>query len=95
MFIVSLTYKVPLEKVDEELSNHVRYLEEQYALGHFQLSGRKVPRSGGIIVSRLKDRKQLEEIVEQDPFFKGNLADYEIVEFLPTKASDELKSLLE
>lgn len=61
MFIISLTYKVPLEEVDKELNNHVRYLEEQYALGHFQVSGRKVPRTGGVILSQLKDKKQLEE----------------------------------
>ena len=47
MFIISLTYKVPLDRIDEELNNHVEFLKEQYALGNFQASGRKVPRTGG------------------------------------------------
>ena len=33
MFIVSLTYLVPLEEVDKFLALHVSYLEEQYAFG--------------------------------------------------------------
>ncbi len=41
MFIVSLTYQVPLEKVDVFIPEHVAYLNEQYAKGHFVLSGAK------------------------------------------------------
>ena len=31
MFIISLTYTVPLEQIDAELNNHVAYLKEHYA----------------------------------------------------------------
>ncbi len=95
MFIISLTYKVPLEKVEAELNNHVQYLKEQYALGNFQASGRKVPRTGGIILSQMKDKSQLEEVLAMDPFHKNDLADYSITEFIPSMTSDELTCLLE
>ena len=95
MFIISLTYKVPLEKVEAELNNHVQYLKEQYALGNFQASGRKVPRKGGIILSQMKDKSQLEEVLAMDPFHKNDLADYSITEFIPSMTSDELTCLLE
>ncbi|BAX80636.1 YciI family protein [Labilibaculum antarcticum] len=95
MFIISLTYKVPLEKVEEELNNHVQYLKEQYALGNFQASGRKVPRTGGVILSTVKDKKQLEEILAKDPFHKNDLADYTITEFIPSMTSEDLTCLLE
>ena len=95
MFIISLTYTVPLEQIDAELNNHVAYLKEHYALGHFHASGRKIPRTGGIILSQLKDRSELETIIHQDPFYKNQLADYEITEFAPTMTSDGLKGLLE
>jgi uncharacterized protein YciI len=70
-------------------------LEEQYALGNFVASGRKVPRTGGIILSQLKDRQQLENILSDDPFKKNKLADYEIIEFIPSKTNEPLKCILE
>ncbi len=95
MFIISLTYKVPIEKIEAELNNHVQYLKEQYALGNFQVSGRKVPRTGGVILSTMKNKQQLEEILAKDPFHKNDLADYAITEFIPSMTSDELTCLLE
>ena len=95
MFIISLTYKETLEKIDKELENHGQYLKEQYALGNFIVSGRKVPRTGGIIISQVKDKAELEIIIQNDPFYKKNLAEYDITEFTPSMVSDELKHLLE
>lgn len=95
MFIISLTYKVSLQQIDKELNNHVRYLKEQYAVGNFLASGRKVPRTGGVILSQMKDRIELENVIHKDPFYQNNFADYDITEFVPTMTSEELKCLLE
>ncbi|WP_103070285.1 YciI family protein [Aquimarina sediminis] len=95
MFVISLKYKVTLDKVEEELDNHISYLKKQYDLGNFHASGRKKPRTGGIILSKVKERKQLDEILEKDPFYIKDIADYEIIEFIPTMTSDDLKCLLE
>lgn len=95
MFIISLTYKESLERIDEELENHVQFLKEQYALENFIASGRKVPRTGGIIMSQVKDKNELEKIIQNDPFYKNDLADYEITEFSPSMTSEELKCILE
>lgn len=94
MYIISLTYKVPLEEVDQHLDNHIEYLNKQYNLGNFQVSGRKVPRTGGIIFSKIADKNKLLEIIEEDPFKKNNIADYDLTEFVPTKSSEELKVIL-
>lgn len=94
MYIISLTYKVPLEEVDQHLDNHIEYLNRQYDLGNFQASGRKVPRTGGIILSKISDKNKLLEIIEDDPFKKNNIADYDLIEFMPTKTSEELKVIM-
>jgi uncharacterized protein YciI len=95
MYIVSLTYKASLEAIDKELSNHIAFLKEQYAQGHFLASGRKIPRTGGIILATTKDKEELNKILEQDPFKQNNLADYEVTEFIPTMTNENLKFLLE
>jgi uncharacterized protein YciI len=95
MYIISLTYKVAIEEVDSYLECHINYLNEQYQLGNFIASGRKVPRTGGVILSKLTNKEKLIEIVEKDPFFLNNLADYELIEFVISKASDVFKNLLD
>jgi uncharacterized protein YciI len=94
MFIISLTYKVPVAAVEEHLEAHIAYLEAQYAAGHFLASGRKVPRTGGVILADVVDRPTLDEIIRQDPFYVHNLADVDVTEFIPTKASDKLDFLI-
>ncbi|MDC6364529.1 MULTISPECIES: YciI family protein [Flavobacteriaceae] len=94
MFVIHLTYKVKLEKVDQYLDEHIDFLNEQYALGNFLASGRKVPRTGGIILSNNKSKIELEKIIEKDPFKKHELADYELIEFVPSKTCEELSFLM-
>ena len=94
MFIINLTYKVTLEAVDKYLKQHVEYLDEQYKAGKFIISGRKNPKVGGIIISTVSDEKELQDIIEKDPFKIHDLADYEIIEFMPIKSSEELKFML-
>ncbi|MEL6637945.1 MAG: YciI family protein [Bacteroidota bacterium] len=93
MFIIELTYKVDLAKVDAHLEAHVEYLKLQYANQAFVASGRKVPRTGGIILSKLESKAELLKILNEDPFKINDLADYNIVEFIPSMTSEEFKIL--
>ena len=94
MFIISLTYKMPLDEVDKHLPAHVSFLNDQYASGHFIASGRKVPRTGGIILSNMQSRDALNEVLQNDPFMQYGVAEYDIVEFVPSMVSDEMGFLL-
>ncbi|CDU08115.1 conserved hypothetical protein [Vibrio coralliirubri] len=94
MFIICLTYQVSLEEIDAFIPEHVDYLNEQYAKGYFILSGRKEPRTGGVIISTISDRNELNEVLALDPFNREGLAYYEVTEIVPTKASNSLKFLV-
>ncbi|NKI30435.1 GTP cyclohydrolase [Muricauda sp. DJ-13] len=94
MFIVNLTYKTQLEKIDQFLNAHIEFLNEQYESGNFLASGRKIPRTGGIILSNVASKSELEKIIKKDPFKKNELAHYEVIEFVPSKTCDELKFLM-
>jgi uncharacterized protein YciI len=95
MFIVSLTYKRPLEEVDSHLDAHVAYLQQEYANESFIASGRKVPRTGGIILSNIKTRDELEAILTKDPFYIAGIADYDIMEFIPGMVAEGFEKLKE
>lgn len=95
MFIVILTYKKPLEEVDRFLQVHRDYLAEHYAAGDFIASGPQNPRIGGVIMMKADNRVAVNTIIAQDPFNINGIADYQIVEFTPTKfIIDDLKPIL-
>lgn len=85
MFVIQLHYKVAIEQVDQYLIEHRNFLEAGYQKNYFIASGPKNPRTGGIILSQLKNRAQLEKILSEDPFSIHVIADYEIMEFTPVK----------
>lgn len=93
MFLVLLTYQKPLAEVDRFVSEHREFLARQYEAGHFLLSGRKEPRSGGVILASSDSREQLEMILRQDPFHREHIATYEMIEFLPNMAAPGLAHL--
>lgn len=90
LFVIILRYLVSLEKIDALMPRHVAYLNKHYATGDFLVSGRQVPRTGGIIIARGKDRDAVEQLVKADPFVKQKLASADIIEF---KASQVGKGL--
>ncbi|WP_165025195.1 YciI family protein [Dysgonomonas sp. ZJ279] len=95
MFIALLSYKVPIEEVEKYIDRHVEYLKKYYASGHFMASGRKLPRTGGVILAKCSDRRAFEQILSEDPFNQNNIANYEIIEFMPTMISEQLKFLMD
>jgi len=94
MYIILLTYVKPLEDVDRHLTDHVAFLNDQYASKKFFLSGRKNPRTGGVILAHNCDREELNRIISQDPFHANEIAKYEIIEFEPSKYDEALESFI-
>lgn len=94
MFIIQLTYAGSLAEVDQLLHEHTQFLKKYYAEGIFMLSGRKQPRTGGVILARAESIAAIEKIIAEDPFKRHGLAEYTITEFLPTMANETLKTLL-
>lgn len=94
MFIIMLQYKAPLEVVDQYLTAHRNYLEEGYKKNYFVASGPRNPRTGGIILSQLKDREQLIKVLNQDPFTLNGIVDFEIIEFNPVKYHQDFATFI-
>jgi uncharacterized protein YciI len=68
----------------------VKFLKKHYASGQFLVSGRKIPRDGGIILALGRDRDEVEAIVREDPFCRLGLADFRIVEFRASQRADDM-----
>jgi uncharacterized protein YciI len=94
MFIIDLNYIVPLEQLDAHMKEHVAFLKKYYAKNTFVASGRKVPRTGGIILALAKSKEEVEKIMNEDPFITLKLAEFTVIEFLTSQHHPDLKNLL-
>jgi uncharacterized protein YciI len=92
IFVIDLTYSVDLSEVEAHLPSHRDFLERQYRAGVFLASGRKEPRTGGVILAT-GSRAVVQRAIAEDPFHTLGIATYEVTEFLPTKTSPELATL--
>jgi uncharacterized protein YciI len=92
MLILSLTYCVPLDEVEPQMKAHMDWVDAGYAKGWFLASGRKIPRTGGVILAR-GDRAIIEAFCQSDPFVTHGLAAYEITEMAVSRVSDGLEAL--
>lgn len=95
MFVVDLIYKAELAKIDAHMRAHMAFLKKHYAAGTFLVSGRKVPRDGGIILAVGKSRDQLEAIMKDDPFCKHGLAEFRVIEFRASQRADDMPKRIE
>ena len=95
MFIVSLSYKKDISEIEKFIEPHIQFLDKYYAEKKFVFSGRKNPRTGGIILVRNTDKKALSEIIKEDPFYQNGIADYEITEIIPTKYDENFACFIE
>ena len=90
MFVIELIYKADLAEIDRHMAAHVNFLKKYYASGHFLVSGRKIPRDGGIIVAVGSDRDTVEAIAREDPFCAHGLVDVRVIEFRPSQRADDI-----
>lgn len=94
MFLINVTYKKDLAAVDAHLAAHRAHLARAIAAGTLLLAGRKNPRTGGLMLVKMKSRKEVDDFIAGDAFFTEGVADYEVTELLPTAWDPALASLV-
>jgi len=95
MFVIELIYKAALNEIDAHMAAHMRFLRKYYAAGNFLVSGRKIPRDGGIIIAVGTDREAVEAIVKEDPFVRNGLADFRVIEFRASQRAGDMPKRIE
>jgi len=95
MFVIELLYTAGLAEIDKHMAAHVRFLKKYYAAGNFLVSGRKIPRDGGVIIASAKDREEIEAIVAEDPFVERGLTQFRIIEFRASQRAEGLPKRFE
>ena len=94
MFIINLKYIAPLREIDARMKEHMVFLNACYGEGLFIVSGRKIPRTGGIILAQGSSKEAVEALMRNDPFVAHGLAEFDIIEFQASQSHPEFKKLL-
>ena len=95
MFVIELCYKVELSEIDAHMKAHVAFLKKYYDSGQFLVSGRKIPRDGGIILALGESREKIDAIMKEDPFCSRGLAAVRIIEFRPSQRADDIQKRID
>jgi uncharacterized protein YciI len=91
VFVIELIYKAELKQIDAHMSAHMKFVRKYYAAGNFLVSGRKIPRDGGIILAIGESREAIEAIAKEDPFYTKGLADVRVIEFRASQRADDIQ----
>ena len=95
MFLVLLKYLKPLEEVEKFLDEHVQFLDKYYSQEKFIFSGRRNPRTGGVILVKTDSDAEVKQIISEDPFHQHKIAEYDVIEFMPTKYDSRFACFVE
>ena len=94
--LILVRYRLPLEEVAKVTDEHRAYLRELKAKGTLIASCPMDPRVGGAILVRVADenvQQSLTALRDADPFFKKNVANYELIPWAPMIGKEELDRL--
>lgn len=95
MFLVDMTFDA-IEKITPDLTaQHRQYLEQQYQSNQLMFGGRKVPRTGGILISLHPSKEELTRVLNLDPFIQSGAVSYTITEFIPVMAAQAYMHLVD
>src|SRR5690349_19105480 len=94
MFVIELQYIASLAQIDAAMKEHMAFLDRAYAAGTFLVSGRKIPRDGGIILALGKSREEIEALVAKDPFVAQGLATARVIEFRASQRAPDIDAKL-
>ena len=95
MFVIELTYQAPLADVDAHMKEHMVFLRKYYASGNFLVSGRQIPRTGGIILAVGESKERVEAIAREDPFVSRGVATARVIEFRPSPKADDMQQRID
>jgi uncharacterized protein YciI len=84
MFVLISRFQRPLDEVNPSFASHSAWVQRQYEVGRFLVSGRREPLIGGIIVARASSEQELLEVLTTDPYHQKGLAEYDIFAFEAT-----------
>ena len=73
---------------------HSEFLERYCKAGKFILTGGLTARPAGVVLAIVNSGDELKAMLAEDPFVREQVAEYEVIEFKPSRYHESLASLI-
>ncbi len=93
MCAILIDYVAALDAVDRHMAAHVAWLAKGYEAGMFVMSGRRQPRTGGVILTR-GHAAEVEALAASDPFVVAGVATTTVIAFTASMSAPAIADLL-
>ena len=73
---------------------HLEFIDAHIKTGKFILSGGLTGKPAGVVLANIGNEDELKALIAEDPFVREQVADYEIIEFKPSRYHESLTFLI-
>lgn len=94
MFMITVTYTVPLDEIDRWRPAHADWLKQLIAQRRLLVAGRQVPLVGGVYLAAEMPTEELNRLLSTDPYVLNDVATHSVVEFTPALVAAGLEDLM-
>ena len=85
MYLMISKYLVPIDEVDKIRDAHLAYLDTLEQRGLVASAGRQEPPVGGVVLLNVDDEAEARELIADDPYVLGGVAEYSAIGWRPTR----------
>jgi len=94
MVVITSKYIKPSKVLDVLLVEHRKFLDDCYKKAQLICSGPQIPRVGGVLIANVATIDEAKEIMKNDPFSNNEVAEYQFIEFSPTKYDERFSCFI-
>jgi len=94
MFILFINPTKSPQELEPVFPAHNEFLNAYCKAGKFILTGGLTARPAGLVLANVNNGDELKAMLAEDPFVREQLAEYEVIEFKPSRYHESLASLI-
>jgi uncharacterized protein YciI len=94
MYILFINFTKSLQDIQPVFPAHLEFIDAHIKTGKFILSGGLTGRPAGVVLANINNGDELKSLLAEDPFVLEQVAEYEIIEFTPSRYHESLASLI-
>jgi uncharacterized protein YciI len=94
MYILFINFTKSLQDAQPVFPAHLGFIDAHIKTGKFILSGGLTGKPAGVVLANINNGDELKALLAEDPFVLEQVAEYEIIEFTPSRYHESLASLI-
>jgi uncharacterized protein YciI len=94
MYILFINFTKSLQDAQPVFPAHLEFIDAHIKTGKFILSGGLTGKPAGVVLANVNNGDELKTLLAEDPFVLEQVAEYELIEFTPSRYHESLAPLI-